>query len=95
MTGGGFGRCGSGRYAGAGYGARGYGAGYGTGYGRGAGRGRGFCRRFWDFGTGFFTGPRLDPKEELQGYAQDLEAELSTVKRRIEELAETKRGENK
>ena len=97
MTGGGFGRCGAGRYADAGYGARGYGAGYGAGYGRGAGRGfgrgRGLCRRFWDFGAGFFAGPRVDRKEDLQGYAQDLEAELSTVKRRIEELAETKGGE--
>ena len=89
MTGGGFGRC-------TGYGGRGYGygAGYGRGSGRGFGRGRGFCRRLWDYGAGFFAAPRFDRREDLQSYAQDLESELSTVKRRISELAETKSRDN-
>jgi hypothetical protein len=87
MSGGGFGRCG-GRYSG-----RGNGAGYGPGGGRGYGRGRRFCRN-WDFGPGFFGVTRTDRTAQLQEYAQDLEDELTVVRRRMQELAEARSEED-
>jgi hypothetical protein len=96
MTGGGFGRCGGARGAGGGFGSRGfgYGAGYGSGVGRGYGRGRGFCRRFWDYGPGFSGPARFGRREQLQDYAQDLEDELAVVRRRMQDLAETRSDED-
>jgi hypothetical protein len=77
MTGGGFGRCGDGRRVG-----------FGRGAGRGYGRGRGACRRFRDYDTGFFGGARMDSASDLQVYAEDLESELSRIRRRMKALAE-------
>jgi hypothetical protein len=77
MTGGGFGRCGGGGRVG-----------FGRGAGRGYGRGRGACRRFRDSGSGFFGGARMDSTSDLQVYAEDLESELSRIRRRMKALAE-------
>jgi hypothetical protein len=85
MTGGGFGRCGSGFRAGPADGGPGLGYGAGRGYGRG--RGRRGCRRFAGSGTGVFSGFRRDSKARLQGYAEDLESELSQVRDRLAQLA--------
>jgi len=95
MTGGGFGRCGSAR-GGGGFGGRGfgYGAGYGAGAGRGYGRGGGFCRRFRDYGPGFSGPARVGRREQLQDYAQNLEDELALVRRRMQDLAETRSEED-
>ena len=84
MTGGGFGRCGGG------FGGRGFG--YGAGAGRGYGRG--FCRRFRDYVPGFSGPARVGRREQLQDYAQDLEDELALVRRRMQDLAETRSEED-
>ncbi len=92
LSGGGFGRCGGGRWAGAGRDGCGYGrasmAGCGWGPGRGYRR-----RRFRAMESGGDEGPRADRALELRDYARDLEAELSEVRQRMTALAEAKKSE--